>query len=339
MKSAPEPTDPKETSAASTGTNVATAIANAYLGNITEFGPDGSTRVERTGMEQIYDPYTKKTYDVPTFTRSTTLSPEQQAIKDQQDQAKLNLSSLANDQSSFLQDYMSKPFSYDTGEHEKWAMGLFDSLNDDKEARRMAGLQTQLANSGVKLGSDAYGRAIESQEKASQDARNQFLLDSYRTGFSTAQASRNQPINEITALMSGGQVSQPSFMGANMPTIPTTDNAGIIANYDQQQLAAWQAKQAAMSNLLGGLFSFGSGIISDKRQKKNIKKIGSVSVAGKNGKQTKAGLFSYNYKWEKAGETPRHVGVMAQEVEKIKPEAVMTIGNGVKAVDYGGLFA
>ena len=39
---APQPTDPKETSAAQTGTNVSTAIANAMMGNVNQITPNGS---------------------------------------------------------------------------------------------------------------------------------------------------------------------------------------------------------------------------------------------------------------------------------------------------------
>src|SRR5690606_31598574 len=109
-KSAPDPTPPRETSAASTGTNVSTAIANAYLGNISEYGPDGSTRVEETGMRSVYDPYTKQTYEIPTFSRYTELSPEQQAIKEQQDAAGLNLATLGNNLSGTLGEQLTGNF-------------------------------------------------------------------------------------------------------------------------------------------------------------------------------------------------------------------------------------
>ncbi len=334
-KKVPDPTPPKETSAAATGTNVSTAIANAMLGNISETGPDGSTKVTQTGENYTWtDPYTNEQYSVPLLHRDITLSPEQQAIKNEQDAAKLNLSTLAKDQSGFLGDYMSQPFKYGTGDHEKWSMGLYDDLNRDKEAQRMETMRSQLANSGVKLGSDAYGRAFESQEKATQDARNQFMLDSYKTGLSSAMAQRNQPINEITALMSGGQVSMPNFMGANMPTIPTTDNAGIIANYDQQRMAAAQANAGLFQNALGGLFSLGGMMISDRRTKKNVEKLGEIPVRGDDGKVKTTGLFAYDYKWEKKGDKPNHIGVMAQDLEKVKPSAVLTLGGGLKAVDY-----
>jgi hypothetical protein len=237
-KSAPQPTDPHETSAAQTGTNVSTAIANAWLGNINEYTPDGSTNFRRTGMQKMFDPYTGKTYQIPTFSRWQKLSPKNQAIYDQMLGAKGNMASLANQQSGFLKDYMAKPFHYDPTEHEKWATGLYDTLNNDKIAQNEEALRTRLSNQGLMPGSEAFQRQYEAMTKGNLDARNQFGLDSYNTGFNTALTERNQPINEITALLSGSQINQPRFMGANMPTIPTTDNAGIINAYDQNKMNA-----------------------------------------------------------------------------------------------------
>jgi len=49
---------------------------------------------------------------------------------------------------------------------------------------------------------------------------------------------RTQPINEIMALASGRQIQNPNFINTGRTNIPTTDFAGIQANYDnilQQQ--------------------------------------------------------------------------------------------------------
>jgi hypothetical protein len=328
--SAPEPPDPKETSAASTSTNVGTAIANAMMSNVSERTPDGRTRVKQTGTYEWKDPYTGKTYDIPMFSRRTFLSPAQRAIKKQQDAASLNLSTLANNQSSFLNDYMAEPFSYNPGEHEGWALGLYDQLNAPKEAQADESLRTRLANQGIKEGSEAYDREMQNFRSGATDSRNKFLLDSYNTGMQTALTERNQPINEITSLMSGSQVSQPSFMGANMPTIPTTDVAGLInTNYDQR-FNRYQYQQRQQQQMLGGLFGLGSSLIaaSDERVKEDIEPLGEIE--GQN-------VYSYKYKGDfNDGET--HIGVMAQEVEQKRPDAVMTGKDGVKRVHYGKLF-
>lgn len=256
---APAPTPPTETSSAATGTNVSTSIANAFLQNMNEVTPDGTKTFNQSGDYTFTDPYTKQTYTVPRFTVTQTLSPEQEAIKAQSDQSKLNLATLANTQSAFLNDYMGEPFKYDPGVHEGWALGLYDKLNADKTAQSDEALRSRLAAQGIKAGSEAYDREMQNAYAARADARDKFLLDSYTTGFGTAQATRNQPINEITALLSGGQVSQPNFTTRSAVNgIPITDNASLISNYDNQRMNAWGQNQAALGSMfsgLGGLFA------------------------------------------------------------------------------------
>lgn len=72
-------------------------------------------------------------------------------------------------------------------------------------------------------------------------------------------------------------------------------------------------------SLLPALFA-----MSDKRTKKNIKKVGKNKATG-------IDIYKYNYKGEKPG-TPKHKGPMAQDVEKVLPGAVANIG-GIKLVD------
>jgi hypothetical protein len=73
MGKAPDPTPPRETSAAQTGTSVSTAIANAFLTNMDETGPDGSKTFDQTGDYTFTDPYTQETYTVPRFSLTQTL--------------------------------------------------------------------------------------------------------------------------------------------------------------------------------------------------------------------------------------------------------------------------
>lgn len=257
----PSPPDPQDTASASSSTNVATAIANAWLGNPSEITPYGRTRVRQTGSYDWKDPYTKDTYSIPLMERITKLNPLQRQTLRQQSLASKNLAQLANNQSKFLGDYMAKPFSYDTGEHEAWAGGLYDKLNSDREAQGDEALRTRLANQGIKVGTEAYDREMRNLTAGNTDARNKFMLDSYNTGLNTAKMMRDQPIDEITALMSGSQIKNGSFQGINAPTIPTTDVAGLInTNYDQR-LSRYGLMQQQRNSLLGGLFGLGSSAI------------------------------------------------------------------------------
>ncbi|RUZ76919.1 tail fiber domain-containing protein [Mesorhizobium sp. M7A.F.Ca.US.006.01.1.1] len=326
--SAPEPPDPKETSAASTGTNISTALANSYLNNANQVTPDGTITYTNDGFTTIKDPYTGQSYQIPNRTATTTLSPAQQAIKDQTDKAQLNLGTLANNQSGFLNDYMAKPFDGSNDATESRLVQLGRERLDPIMAQQRDALSTRLSNQGIKPGSAAYDRAMTQQGQTDNDAINQLILTGHGQAFAEGQAIRNQPINEITALLSGSQVSQPQAAGYTPSTIPTTDNAGLInANY-QQKVANVNAQNAQTGSLIGGLFGLGSAfagnpafLASDRRVKTDISKVG----------ETDDGQNIYSYRYKAGG--PMQLGLMAQEVERNTPDAVREFG-GVKHVDY-----
>ena len=121
-----------------------------------------------------------------------------------------------------------------------------------------------------------------------------------------------------------------------MPRIPTTDNAGIIQNYDQAQLQRYQIteqqrQQRAAQNqsLLGGLMGMGGSLIgafSDERLKEDIEPVGTLK-----------GHKLYEYTMKDTGE--KQIGVMAQEVRKKRPDVVKKDPeSGYLKVNYGALF-
>lgn len=325
---APPPPDPRETSAAATGTNIGTAVANAWLGNINEFGPDGSTRVEQTGERQYTDEYTGQTHTIPTFSRYTELSPEQQAIKAEQDRASLNLSTLGADLSDKLGSHLTDNFTIGNEAVESRLFDLGSRRLDPMFARQEQDLRTVLANKGIREGSAAWNSEMERAQQGKNDAYNQLLLSGRGQATQELLTEDNQRINQISALLSGGQVSQPNFMGANMPSIPTTDVAGIINQDYQNRLGAWQQKQAGIGGLISGLGSFGGALIglSDDEAKKDKKRLGDVDG--------EMGLWEFRYKGEPKSQ-PKHVGLMASEVQKEKPKAVKRGKDGLRRVDYG----
>lgn len=325
---APPPPDPRETSAAQTGTSVATAIANTVLGNVNQVGADGSTlNYDRTGSFAFTDPYTGQTHNLPQFTATQNLSDGAQSIYDTNQQTDQNLADIGRDQSNFLKGYMGQPFQADTGAIESRLFELGSQTLDPRFERQRDDLETRLSNQGIKLGSAAYDRAMNEMRTSQDSAYTDLALRGRGQAFSELQALRNQPINEISALQSGSQVSMPNFATNQPAQIPTTDNAGLINQNYQSRLAAWQQDQANRGGMLGGLFQLGgtlggAAIMSDERVKENIKKVGKTDD-GQN-------IYSFSYK----GGGPIQIGLMAQEVEKKKPQAVEEIG-GIKHVNYG----
>ena len=73
------------------------------------------------------------------------------------------------------------------------------------------------------------------------------------------------------------------------------------------------------------------GTFSDIRTKENIKQVGFLP----NGLP----VYEYEYKpkWKDEAGHGKFIGVMAQEVELIQPEAVITRPDGYKMVNYGVL--
>jgi hypothetical protein len=77
------------------------------------------------------------------------------------------------------------------------------------------------------------------------------------------------------------------------------------------------------ASLLTGLF----GKLSDVRAKENIEPVGKLDDGQK--------VYAYNYK----GDPTPEIGLLAQEVEKVRPDAVATGPDGLKRVDYAAATA
>ena len=258
----PAPPDPKETSAAATGTNIGTAIANNSMGMVNQITPDGSLTYAQTGTYQYKDPYTGKTYDLPTYTATTSLSDTGKAIKTQNDAASLNMAETANNQSKFLKDYLGEPWNPDTSAIEGRLWELGSSRLDPQFAREEDRMRTRLANQGITEGSEAWNREMDRFSQNKNDAFNSLMLQGRGQAFNELQSIRNQPINEITALLSGSQVSNPNVQMVQPQGAATTDVAGLINTNYSQRLQNWQTQNAQKQNLMGGLFGLAAGGLS-----------------------------------------------------------------------------
>lgn len=331
--SAPKAPDPVKTAAAQTGTNVTTALANAQLNNVNQYGPDGSVTYTTSGGQNFTDPSTGKTYYVPQYNQTTKLSDAQQAIKDQTDKASLNLGTIANNQSAFLNDYLGKPVDLSSENVSKYINDHFTDDFNKQQDRQRTDLQTQLSNQGVKLGSAAYTNALNDYSTQRANAYDNMYGNQYNSAVQQLLSQRNQPLNEISALLGGSQVQTPTFgAGTNQGSIPTTDYAGIVNQNYQNQLGAYNTKMGQYNSVIGGLFGLGGKIIglSDERAKKNIKPLGKLM-----GEK----IYEYEYKEGMGQAKGKHIGVMAQEVEKKNPDAVVRGDDGYRRVDYGLLFS
>lgn len=319
-KSAPSAPDPKETAAGQAAANRSTAITQQQLNMVNQNNPWGSVGYEQTGTAKHFDELTGKWVETPTYTQTTTLSPEQQAIFDQSQAAELNLAGLANEQSLKIRDLLNTPFEFTNRDAETWAYDLASPRILQQQSQNEEQLRSVLANKGLREGSAAWNSEMQRLTSANTDQLNQLALTGRSQAFSEALAQRNQPINEITALLSGSQVSNPAQMSGPTPqtSVGGVDYSGLVQNKYNADMAAYQSKMGG----IGGLFGLGGqllgGVFSDRRLKHDINRIGT----------TDGGTPIYTFKYK--GSDVVHMGVMAQDV----PEAQIKDTTGYLRVDY-----
>jgi hypothetical protein len=351
-KSVPSPPpapDPYKTAAAQTGSNVTTAQANTIMSNADEKSVLGNVKYNVTGYQTVKDPTTGKSYNIPKYERVQTLSPSQKGLYNQQVQLGRGLNNLAIQQTGKLKDLMGNPINADglpdaPGNSEAYRQkveeGLLTRMNPQLDRDRSA-LETKLINQGLVRGSEAFNQALDESNRQANDARTQVFLASGAEGraqeqqqgtnreraFQERVAMRNQPINEITALMSGGQVSMPQFAAYRGSQMSETPVGQYIYNSAQMDQDAWKAKsqmQAANNGAIAGAAGnlIGAGLFkwSDARLKCDVS-----FIEERNGRR----FYRYRYLWSETWD----VGVMAQE----NPDIAVMQPNGFYAVDYGAL--
>lgn len=249
----PTPPDPKQTSAAQTGTNIGTAVANNAMGMVDQITPYGSLTYDQTDSFNYVDPFTGQTYEVPRYTSTTTLNPAQQATLESQQAAQGELAGLASERASFLRDYLPGTEAA-TDQIDARLYDLGSKRLDPRFQREEDALRTRLANQGIAPGSEAYNRELELLNQGRNDAYNQLMLQ----GRGQAASEVNMPINQITALLSGSQVTNPAVSMYQPQGAATTDVAGLINQNFGQRQQNYQQQMGARQNLLGGLFGLGA---------------------------------------------------------------------------------
>ena len=157
----------------------------------------------------------------------------------------------------------------------------------------IAGLGQTTAQTGQQVGTTAGGQTGTSATNAFTNMLNQLLTNT--SGTQSAQQNANQNTNNYLAgSNSGYNYGQSVGGGTSTPSV---------------------GQDILQTALIGSL------LFSDVRLKENVQKVGRLFN----------GLNVYTFRYK--GSPTTHMGVLAQEVEKVHPEAVGEIG-GYKAVDY-----
>lgn len=309
MGKAPSAPNPVTTAQAQTSSNRETAITQAGLNAVNQNTPYGNLSYEQTGTWSD---------GTPRFTATQTLSGAGQQLLNTGQQTQQNLANLAQEQSGRLSGLLNTPLDWSA---QQGFLNDLTAQNLNPQWDRLAEQNEQsLVNRGLRPGSEAYKNASNDFLQSRSSAFNNANLSNYSNALSSQLQLRNQPLNEILALSGQSQIQNPSFANTPQTSVAGTDIAGITnANY-AQQMQGYNANQG----VLGGLFSAGASLIpllSDMRAKTDIVRVGTLDN----------GLGVYLYKYY--GEEPYHIGLMAQEVETLHPDAVVEKG-GLKHVIY-----
>lgn len=250
---APAAPDPVATAKAQSAMNKETAVAQYGLNATNQVTPQGTSTYKQIGTWAD---------GTPRFEQSTNLNAGEQGIYDTGVTTRQNLGNIGADQSAKIGTLLNTPFSVDASRDKKISdiqkTFLDPQWNENYDAKK-----TELFNSGAQPGSAAYDHAMRDFETNKQRAYDTSYLDSYNAGNQAALTERNQPINEISALLSGSQVSQPNFSGVNTPTpgVAPTDYIGAQGQSLAQQNVGYQGQLATNMGINSGLFGLGSAAL------------------------------------------------------------------------------
>lgn len=240
----PKQPDPVATANAQTQMNKDTAITQQELNQTNQVTPYGNLTYAQTG---------KNPDGTPQFTATQTLSPENKILYDNYMKLGGTLGTIGNNQAGAVSDTLSKPFNFDAATATKLS-DIQKTFLDPEWNQRATSLESDLLNRGIAPGSEAYTRAKSDFAKQRGDAYNSNYLSAYNTAENAALTERNQPLNELSALMSGSQVQQPGFTTTPQTGVSGVDYAGLVNNNYNQKVAANNA-------MMGGIFGLGSAAL------------------------------------------------------------------------------
>jgi hypothetical protein len=334
--SAPPPPDYSGAAKETAAGNLDAARAATAANRVNQYTPYGSLEYKVSGE----DPYGNATWSA-----TQSLAPAQQQLLDYQNKASIGLGELTGKGLGYVNNMLDTPF--DTSKLPTTGFNPSQSYQDaymqrlqPQIAQGREALQTQLANSGIPVGSEAYKRAMQAQGMKENDLLASVTTAGFGVGDTARKSAlqeqaylRNEPLNTLNAVRSGAQVQGPSFVNsAQQANTAGPDILGATQMGYNAQLSASNAQNAANNQMTQGLFSLGgAALMSDIRTKENIEPIGIAN----NGLT----VYKYEYKDEfkdhKLAGHGVHYGYMAQEVEQVYPYAVKTLNDGYKVVDYG----
>lgn len=224
----------------------------------------------------------------PTYTATTQLSPQAQAINNASQQAQAGTYGVANQAIGNVANTLSTPFSTTglpaapTGD-QQYDQNATNALYQQEtsrlqpqQAQQSREFQQQMANSGIPQNSDAYKNANtqfqQGQNDATQTALNQAIAGgsaaasnefnmqstANQNAYNQAVNTYNMPINQVATLMgSGGSVPGIGTISTPTTNVNGTDVVGATNGALSANQAAYNSQMQSQSGLFGALGSLG----------------------------------------------------------------------------------
>lgn len=233
-----------------------------------------ATKANRVNQYTPYGNLTYKENGDGTWSQTQTLTPQAQATLDKQMQLSDKYADTASQGFDKVQGLLANP-ELDMSQLPSRAINVGQTAQEaimsrlqPQLAQQEEALRTRLANQGITLGSDAYGKEMTSQGQRANDLQLQAALQ----GIGLDQANRasalqeqayvqDRPLNLVNALRSGAQVQSPQFQSyAQQATTSGPNYSGAAQQQYDADLGAVNASNAQSAGLAKGLFGVGMGL-------------------------------------------------------------------------------
>lgn len=249
----PAAPDPVATAKAQGAANKESAIASQLGSMVNQTTPWGSLTYNQIGSWSDGTPRTEQVVN---------LSPTQKQLFDIGQQTDIDLANIGQEQVGRIGNLLSSPLDLSSTAIEDRLYELANPrmsqrFNDAREREI-----TRLANMGITdPNSEIYQASMRMLGEQENDAYNQLYLTGRGQGVQEMLTTRNQPINEVNALLSGAQVNMPQFNAAPGFNQAPADVMGATYASHNANMANWQQGQANRNAMTGGLFGLaGAGL-------------------------------------------------------------------------------
>lgn len=249
-------------------------------------GQGSSSPVRKAPIAPNPNDYYLNSGDPDIGTVTQTLSPGEQEVYEKELQQRQNIGDVGITGSESLKDIIGQKIDFSgaptVGDGAETRQRVYDSLmsrvNEDTGNQREQ-RNSELIAAGIRPGTKAYDDAQNLIGRQFNDARGvaevnagnaaaqQFGLDtSARQQYiSELLTQRQTPLNEINALLSGSQVSNPFAGGIGYQAGANVQPAPIFSGAQAQGAAglnSYNANQSASNNTMSGLFTLGAAGIA-----------------------------------------------------------------------------